>query len=320
MRGLRASAGRTEVLRGVSFEVEAGEVVGLVGESGSGKSFTALSLAGLLPSGCRVTSGSVELDGQELSGLDETAYGAVRGARIGMVYQDPMTSLNPMMRIGNQVAEALTAHGRPADEARARTREVLDEVGLPAAVVRAYPHQLSGGMRQRALIATALAAGPSVLVADEPTTALDVTVQAQLLDLVDRLRDEHGLTVIWITHDLGVLARLADRVLVMYAGRIVESASVSDVFAAPQHPYTDGLLRSIPPDRGDRLDELVQIGGQPPEPGDLPGGCSFHPRCPQRRDRCTTEEPGLIDRGRSQAACWVPRAEWTDPQPGGGDA
>ena len=308
---LHASAGTTEVLRGVSFAVEPGEVVGLVGESGSGKSFTALSLAGLLPSGCRVTGGSVVLDGQELSGLDETAYGAVRGTRIGMVYQDPMTSLNPMMRIGRQVAESLTAHGRPADEAKARTREVLDEVGLPAAVVRAYPHQLSGGMRQRALIATALAAGPKVLVADEPTTALDVTVQAQILDLVDRLRGEHGLTVIWITHDLGVLARLADRVLVMYAGRIVESASVADVFAEPQHPYTDGLLRSIPPDRGERMDELVQIGGQPPEPGALPTGCSFHPRCPQRRDHCTTEEPELIDRGTSLAACWVPRSEWT---------
>ncbi len=312
VRDLHAAAGTTEVLRGVSFDVSAGEVVGLVGESGSGKSFTALSLAGLLPSGCRVTSGSVTLDGGVLTGLDETGYAAVRGAGIGMVYQDPMTSLNPMMRIGKQVREALTAHGWSSDDARKRTLEALDEVGLPRpeAVAKAYPHQLSGGMRQRALIATALAARPKLLVADEPTTALDVTVQAQILDLVDRLRAEHGLTVVWITHDLGVLARLADRVLVMYAGRIVESAAVQDVFKAPQHPYTDGLLQSIPPDRGDRLVELTQIGGQPPDPQSLPPGCSFAPRCPQRVSQCS-EEPGLLDRGASRAACWVPREEWS---------
>lgn len=308
VRDLHAVAGSTEVLRGVSFSVSAGEVVGLVGESGSGKSFTALSLAGLLPAGCSVSSGSITLDGQELTGLSESSYTAVRGGRIGMVYQDPMTSLNPMMRIGKQIAEAVTAHD--AGDPRARTRKVLDEVGLPPTVARAFPHQLSGGMRQRALIATALAAGPRLLVADEPTTALDVTVQAQILDLVDRLRSSHGLTVLWITHDLGVLARLASRILVMYAGRIVEDAAVSDLYAAPQHPYAEGLLRSIPPGGGPRLLSLTQIGGQPPEPGGLPPGCSFARRCPQRIDRCSVEEPELLDRGTSRAACWVPRSEW----------
>lgn len=302
-----------EIVRGISFSVEAGETVGIVGESGSGKSFTALSVAGLLPNGARVTDGSVRVDGRDVVALPEAQRRALRGATVGMVYQDPMTSLNPMMRIGAQVREGLTAHGWSRADATARSIEVLHEVGLPSpdAMARLYPHQLSGGMRQRVLIATALAPRPKILIADEPTTALDVTIQQQILELINQLRDEYGLAVVWITHDLGVVARIARRVMVMYAGRIVEVATTEDLFARPTHPYSEGLIASIPPMGSAERLPLPQIGGMPVSLTDLPPGCPFAPRCAHRIDRCDTEEPDLLERGNSRAACWVPTEQWS---------
>jgi oligopeptide/dipeptide ABC transporter ATP-binding protein len=320
VRGLRTTVdGGLDIVRGVDFSVDAGRTLAIVGESGSGKSFTALSIAGLLPAGAAVTAGEVRLDGRDLLPLSERDRRDVRGARIGMVYQDPMTSLNPLMRIGGQIAEGLTAHGWGRAAARTRTVEVLGEVGLPSPerLVRLYPHQLSGGMRQRVLIAAAIAPRPQVLIADEPTTALDVTIQQQILQLVARLRDEYGLAVVWITHDLGVVARIADHVAVMYAGRIAEYAPTRTLFARPAHPYTDGLLRSLPTPADPHQARLPQIGGVPVSLSALPAGCPFAPRCPQRVERCVTEEPGLLARGGSMAACWVPPEEWTavpDPE------
>jgi oligopeptide/dipeptide ABC transporter ATP-binding protein len=306
-------AGDTEIVRGISFSVAAGETVGVVGESGSGKSFTALSIAGLLPDAARITAGSVMVDGRDMVSLSEPQRRTMRGAALGMVYQDPMTSLNPMMRIGPQVRESLTAHGWSGEEATSRTLEVLGEVGLPSPerMARLYPHQLSGGMRQRALIATALAPRPRVLIADEPTTALDVTIQQQILALVTQLRDDYRMAVVWITHDLGVVARIAQRVLVMYAGRIVEDATTTDLFRSPAHPYSAGLVASIPPMRGTDRGDLPQIGGIAVSPSDLPPGCPFRPRCPQAIDRCREEEPDLLPRSTSLAACWVPPEDWS---------
>ncbi len=320
VRSLRTTVdGDLDIVRGVDFSVDAGRTLAVVGESGSGKSFTALSIAGLLPAGAAVTAGEVRLDGVDLLPLGERERREVRGARIGMVYQDPMTSLNPLMRIGGQIAEGLTAHGWNRAAARTRTVEVLGEVGLPSPerLVRLYPHQLSGGMRQRVLIAAAVAPRPQVLIADEPTTALDVTIQQQILQLVARLRDEYGLAVVWITHDLGVVARIADHVAVMYAGRIAEYAPTRTLFAHPAHPYTDGLLRSLPTPADPHQARLPQIGGVPVSLSALPAGCPFAPRCPQRVEQCVTEEPGLLARGGSMAACWVPPDAWTaapDPE------
>jgi oligopeptide/dipeptide ABC transporter ATP-binding protein len=259
-----------------------------------------------------VTAGEVLLDGADVLHLDEAHRRTLRGNSIGMVYQDPMTALNPVMRVGSQVAEGLRAHGWNKRAAADRTLEVLGEVGLPSPrrLARLYPHQLSGGMRQRVLIACALAPRPKVLIADEPTTALDVTIQQQILEVVTRLRDSYGLAVIWITHDLGVVARIADRVAVMYAGRVVEQAQTGPLFARPAHPYTDGLLRSIPTPSHGHQAALPQIGGTPVSLAELPQGCPFAPRCPQRTDKCTTVEPPLLDRGASLAACWVPPTQW----------
>jgi oligopeptide/dipeptide ABC transporter ATP-binding protein len=310
---VRTGSGRLEILRGVDLTVRSGETLAVVGESGSGKSFTALSVAGLLPAGASVTAGRVLLDGEDLVPLRESRRRGVRGAKIGMVYQDPMSSLNPVMRIGKQVTEGLKAHGWSTVDARDRALQVLGEVGLPspAALMRLYPHQLSGGMRQRVLIACAIAPRPKLLIADEPTTALDVTIQQQILELVARLREEYGLAVVWITHDLGVVARVADRVAVVYAGRVVEQADTKTLFAAPQHPYTAGLLRSLPTPADPHQAPLPQIGGSPVSLSALPPGCPFAPRCPQRRDRCTVDEPALLVRGASHAACWVPPDQWT---------
>ncbi|MBI3686926.1 MAG: ABC transporter ATP-binding protein [Actinobacteria bacterium] len=307
------ATGARPVVRGVSFAVAAGETLAIVGESGSGKTLTALSVMGLLPDGARVTGGSVRLGDRDLLGLGARERRAVRGAELAMIYQDPTTALNPLMRVGAQVRETLRAHGRSAEAARGRTLEALDEVGLPnpERIARAFPHQLSGGMRQRVVIAIAVSTRPRLLIADEPTTALDVTVQQQILALVDRLRADHGMGVIWITHDLGVVARIAQRTLVMYAGRAVEVGRTADLYRAPQHPYTAGLLGSVPPARGTQRPPLAQIGGQPPDPGALPPGCPFRPRCPQARDRCAATEPPLLARPPQQAACWVPVPEWS---------
>lgn len=299
---------------GIDFAIDPGELVALVGESGCGKSLTGLALLGLLPPTGRLgADASIVFQGEQLAGLDDHAWQAMRGARLAMVFQDSTGSLNPVMRIGEQIGEALTAHGPvPRTEVRQRTITLLREVGIadPLQRIDAWPHQLSGGMQQRVMIAIALAAEPDLLIADEPTTALDVTVQAQILELLDNLRAARGMAVLLITHNLALVASRADRVLVMYAGRIVESAPTRAVFDAPRHPYSRGLLRSLP-----RLDSaagaLTPIPGSVPSPEHWPSGCRFHPRCPLRIARCADAAPTLETVAAAhEVACWVtgPRA------------
>jgi len=300
--------GAVKALSRVSFTLERGEVVAIVGESGSGKSVTALSLMRLLPEPPgRIVEGRILFGGEDLLRLDARAMEAIRGRRIAMVFQDPLASLNPVLTIGRQLTEILEAHlnlrGRAA---RAQAAALLSQVGIPEAGERLddYPHQFSGGMRQRVMIAMAIACGPALLIADEPTTVLDVTIQADIVDLVDSLRDELGMAVIWITHDLASIASLADRALIMYAGRIVEEAPIAALFHAPRHPYTIGLLRSVP-----RLDrpqggQLPSIEGLPPDLAALPRGCPFQPRCPYAIQGCLEGAPPLRPVGPGQrAAC-----------------
>jgi oligopeptide/dipeptide ABC transporter ATP-binding protein len=292
------SQGVVRAVDGVSFAIDRGEVLGLVGESGCGKSVTSLSIMRLVPPPGRVAGGRVLLDGQDLLARDAEAMRRVRGARIAMVFQEPMTSLNPVFSIGDQIAAAVRAHaGGTRRAAWARAVQMLDLVQLPAARerARAYPHQLSGGLRQRAMIALALACDPDLLIADEPTTALDVTIQAQILDLLRRLQAERGLAVLLITHDLGVVAELCHRVAVIYAGRLVELAPVDRIFAQPIHPYTRGLLRCLPhPSRFGQ--PLFSIEGTPPDTRGTRQGCAFAPRCPHVRDACRAHAPALEER------------------------
>ncbi len=290
-----ADGGWTLVVREASFHVDRGEMVGLVGESGSGKSLTALAVLRLVPPPGRILGGSVRLAGTELLDLPERAMRRVRGARVGLVFQEPMTALNPVFTVGFQIVEAVRVHrsvGRR--EAREEAAHLLERVAIPDARSRLddYPHQLSGGQRQRVMIAMALAARPELLIADEPTTALDVTIQAQILELLDSLRSELGLTILLITHDLAVVAETCDRVAVMYAGEVVETAASRDLFRRPDHPYTRGLLAALPR-LGHRAADrrLATIPGQVPEPGDLPSGCPFHPRCPQALGECSELRP-----------------------------
>jgi peptide/nickel transport system ATP-binding protein len=318
------SRGPARVVRGLDLSVEPGETLAVVGESGSGKSVSMLAVLGLLPGSATVT-GSARLGDREVLGASEADLRALRGPGMGMVFQDPMTSLNPVLSIRRQLVEGLRAHpprdrseapaGRDKDALLARARELLAEVGLPDPdrALRSYPHQLSGGQRQRVMIAIALAHDPAVLVADEATTALDVTVQAQILRLVERLQTEHGTAVVWITHDLGVVAGIADRVAVMYSGRIVETGRTDAVFAAPTHPYTRGLLASLPdiddPAVGADRADLVAMPGLPPDPVDPPAGCAFAPRCPIAALDCVRAPQELRDVGpEHQAAtrCPVP--------------
>jgi oligopeptide/dipeptide ABC transporter ATP-binding protein len=294
----------------VSFELGEHEVVGLVGESGSGKTVSALAMLGLLPRAARV-SGSVRFRGEELLGRSEAELQRLRGDAIAIVFQDALASLNPVLRVGAQIAEGIAVHHPDVtgSERRDRVVELLDVVGLPDPQRRAeqYPHQYSGGMRQRAMLAMALANDPALLIADEPTTALDVTLQAQVLDVLDRIRSRTGTTIVLITHDLGVVAGLADRVLVLYAGRLVEVAPVDALFAAPRHPYTLGLLASLPRlDRPSRGSPLFRIEGQPPSLVQRPPGCAFHPRCPFALlpSPCATDVPGDVDAGPARrSAC-----------------
>jgi oligopeptide/dipeptide ABC transporter ATP-binding protein len=308
-----AGTGREEleIVHGVDLRIRAGETVAVVGETGSGKSLTMLALMRLLSPPLRIGRGRVTFDGRELTSLPERQMRDLRGRQIAMIYQDPMTSLNPLMRIGDQVAEGLTAHGIGKGEARRRALDLLARVEMPdpERTARSYPHEFSGGMRQRAVIALALAMRPKLLIADEPTTALDVTTQQQILALVYELRRELGMATIWVTHDLGVVARLVDRVLVMYAGFIVEDAPVDQLFHAPQHPYTRSLLAALPNPADDARPRLVQIPGRPPLPTELPEGCPFRPRCDQAREPCI-ERPPLLPRLAGTAACWFPPAEW----------
>ena len=302
--------GVVNAVNGISYTLDEGETLGIVGESGCGKSVGVMSLIKLIPSPPgKIVGGEVWFNGQNLLEMNDNEIRSVRGNKIGMIFQDPMTSLNPVLTIGRQISEALELHlGMDKHQSRARTIELLELVGIPSAAERVdnYPHQFSGGMRQRVMIAMGLSCNPQLLIADEPTTALDVTIQAQIVDLVKKLRDELGMAIIWITHDLGVVAGLADRVIVMYAGMIVEEAPVKDLYADPRHPYTMGLLGSLP-----RLDEethekLESIEGLPPDLIALPHGCPFYDRCKYRIEKCRTENPTLRSVGVGhRIACWI---------------
>jgi oligopeptide/dipeptide ABC transporter ATP-binding protein len=312
--GTRQHRRTSEIVRGVDLDVFAGQKLGIVGESGSGKTLTVLSVLRLLPDPpVRLLGGKITFAGQDLSALDEKSLQKIRGAEIAMVYQDPMTSLNPLLRVRTQIVETLSAHGVNRATAQARCREVLTQVGLPdpARVSRAFPHELSGGMVQRVMIATALAVSPRLLIADEPTTALDVTIQQQILDLVEDIQARTGMAVMWVTHDLGVVARIVDQVVVMYAGRVVERAPTRRLFARPSHPYTLALLGSLPHAGTGHRQRLTQIGGSPPDPARLEPGCPYRARCPFQIQRCAEEEPPLLERGLgSFAACWRAPDEW----------
>ena len=291
----------------VSFEIAPGEVLGVVGESGAGKSLTGASIIGLLEPPGRVAGGEIVFDGRRIDNLSHEQMRAIRGREIGAIFQDPLTSLNPLYTVGRQLVETIQTH-RPvsAQEARARAIRLLQDTGIPAAEARIdhYPHQFSGGMRQRVVIALALAAEPRLIVADEPTTALDVSIQAQIIALLKRLCREHGAAVMLVTHDMGVIAETCDRVAVMYAGRIVEIGPVHDVIHAPAHPYTAGLMGSIPAMDQDR-ERLQQIEGAMPRLNAIPPGCAFNPRCPKAVERCRRERPDLTVAGATRAACWL---------------
>jgi peptide/nickel transport system ATP-binding protein len=291
----------------VSFHIEPGEVLGVVGESGAGKSLTGMAIIGLLEPPGRIGTGEILLEGGRIDNLPPAAMRKLRGRSIGAIFQDPLTSLNPLYPIGRQITETILAH-LPVSPRAARDRAIalLNEVGIPAAEQRLdhYPHQFSGGMRQRVVIALALCAEPRLIIADEPTTALDVSTQAQIIALLKRLSQKHGAAVMLITHDMGVIAETAQRVAVMYAGRIAEIGPVRSIIHAPSHPYTVGLMRSIPR-VGATGARLQQIDGAMPRLDAIPSGCAFHPRCPQRFERCDRERPGLAATGERLAACWL---------------
>jgi peptide/nickel transport system ATP-binding protein len=292
----------------VSLAIAPGEVLGLVGESGAGKTLTGLAIIGLIEPPGRIGAGEVRLEGRRIDNLPHEELRRVRGRRIGVVFQDPLTSLNPLYSIGEQLEETILTHlPLSKSEARARALSLLREVGIPAPEARLhqYPHQFSGGMRQRVVIALALAAEPSLVIADEPTTALDVSIQAQIIALLKRLARERGTAVLLITHDMGVIAETAQRVAVMYAGRLAEIGPVREVIHAPRHPYTAGLMGSIPKIRAQRDRHLAQIEGAMPRLNAIPPGCAFNPRCPRRFERCLVERPQLVPAGASAAACWL---------------
>lgn len=304
---LRVQFGALPVVDGVSFTLRAGEVLGIVGESGSGKSVSALAVMRLLPPEATITADRMILMGENLLTASERRYESLRGAAMGMIFQEPMTALNPVLTIGSQIVETVRRHtGASARQARAQALDALKRVGIPAAAQRIdeYPHQMSGGMRQRVMIAMALACRPRVLIADEPTTALDVTIQAQILDLLQDLQEEYRMGTVMITHDLGVVSSFADRVMIMYAGQVVERAAAAELFDAPAHPYTEGLLASIPSTETD-VDRLYTIPGMVPPPFAFPPGCRFAPRCAYARPVCTAARPplALVHQGDHAAAC-----------------
>ena len=299
--------GTLVALDDVSFEIAPGEILGVVGESGAGKSLTGASIIGLLDPPGRIAGGEIHFDGRRIDNLPYEEMRKVRGRHIGAIFQDPLTSLNPLYTIGRQLTETIQAH-LPIGDADARTRAIrlLEETGIQAAAQRIdqYPHQFSGGMRQRVVIALALAAEPRLIVADEPTTALDVSIQAQIIQLLKRLCREHGAAVMLVTHDMGVIAETCDRVAVMYAGRIAEIGPVHHVINEPAHPYTKGLMACIPDMEQDR-EQLNQIDGAMPRLNAIPRGCAFNPRCPQVFERCRVERPELMAAGATRAACWL---------------
>jgi peptide/nickel transport system ATP-binding protein len=299
--------GTLRAIDNISFDIAPGEILGVVGESGAGKSLTGASIIGLLEPPGRITSGEVLLEGQRIDKLNNDEMRHIRGRKIGAIFQDPLTSLNPLYSVGKQLTETIQAH-LPVSHAEARKRaiELLKDTGIPAAEQRIdhYPHQFSGGMRQRVVIALALAAEPKLIVADEPTTALDVSIQAQIISLLKNICKNRGAAVMLITHDMGVIAETCDRVAVMYAGRIVEVGPVHEVINRPAHPYTAGLMASIPDITQDR-EYLNQIDGAMPRLNAIPEGCAFNPRCPKVFDRCKTERPVLAHAGATRAACWL---------------
>ncbi len=299
--------GTLRALDGVSFDIAPGEILGVVGESGAGKSMTGAAIIGLIERPGHISGGEIHLRGERIDNLPPDRMRLIRGRRIGMIFQDPLTSLNPLYTIADQLVETVRTH-LPVGEAEARERAVglLNEVGIPAAERRIddYPHQFSGGMRQRVVIALALAADPELVIADEPTTALDVSVQAQIIALLKRLCRERGTSVMLITHDMGVIAEMADRIAVMYSGRIAEIGPVRDVVKRARHPYTEGLMGSIPSLAGE-ADRLIQIPGSMPRLSAIPAGCAFNPRCPKAFERCRRERPDLIGVGDSEVACWL---------------
>jgi peptide/nickel transport system ATP-binding protein len=299
--------GTLTALDGVSFSIAPGEVLGVVGESGAGKSITGMAVIRLLEPPGRISGGEIRLEGRRIDDLPEDEMRKLRGRRIGVIFQDPLTSLNPLYTIGRQLEETILTHlPMSRADARARAIALLKEVGIPAPETRYehYPHQFSGGMRQRVVIALALAAEPQLLIADEPTTALDVSIQAQIIALIKRVARDRGAAVMLITHDMGVIAETAQRVAVMYAGRIIEIGAAQDVIHAPKHPYTVGLMGSIPRISAEKH-RLVQIEGSMPRLNAIPPGCPFNPRCPHRFDRCVLDRPDLIPAGASHAACWL---------------
>ena len=310
----KARSGYLYAVNGVSFSLEKGEMLGVVGESGCGKSVTMMSLIKLLPPSAQITNGTVILDGKDISHATTREMNYIRGVKVGMIFQDPMTSLNPFVKIGIQLSEGLMYHKKmPKQEAMRRSAEYLDLVGISNSTERLneYPHQLSGGMRQRVMIAMALLSEPSLVIADEPTTALDVTIQAQIVELVKDLRVKLNTSIIWITHDLSLLAGMVDRIIVMYAGLIVEEASLDEIYKDPRHPYTTGLLHSIPKVDASHGKRLPSIGGAPPNLYVKPTSCPFAPRCAFKVERCEQENPQLRDipdigpNSLHRVACWV---------------
>ena len=296
------------LINDVTFEVYEGEAVGVVGESGSGKTLSALSILGLLPRGVALTEGSIEYNGTDLASMSAQEMRKIRGSEIAMVYQDPMTALNPVMKIGDQLLEVIESHEKVDGSSVERVREALREVGIPDVdrAMKSYPHEFSGGMRQRVMIAMALILSPKLLIADEPTTALDVTIQQQILALVSEERRKRHMSMLWITHDLGVVANLVDRLIVMYAGRIVESGTVKEIFTNPQHPYTYGLLSSLPITTDKSRKRLTSIAGVPQKPWLVGQSCSFAPRCFSATPECTTQIPQLIGTLSKSVACFHP--------------
>jgi oligopeptide/dipeptide ABC transporter ATP-binding protein len=304
---VETSHDRRTLVKEVSFEIQPGEALGVVGESGSGKTLSALSILGLLPRGVQASSGSIHFGGHDLLKIDSEKLRNIRGREIAMIYQDPMTALNPVMRLGDQLEEVFEAHSINDIDRKELVRQALKDVGIadPDRAMRSYPHEFSGGMRQRVVIAMALLLSPQLVIADEPTTALDVTIQQQILTLVSEQRRQRNMSMLWITHDLGVVANLVDRVVVMYAGRIVEVGSVEDIFKNPQHPYTQGLLASLPKASDKNRTRLTSIAGIPPKPWSITNQCAFADRCPHVMDICKNTEPELHANSYTTAACFL---------------
>lgn len=309
----RTDLGELISVDNVSFEIRAGETVAIVGESGCGKSVTSLSIIGLLGENASITQGQISFEGMKLTECSEDELRKLRGSKISMIFQEPMTSLNPVMRIGEQIEESIRLHlNLSRKEAKAAVIDILQKVGIPRpeAIAKEYPHALSGGMRQRVLIAMALVCKPKLLIADEPTTALDVTIQAQILELMKELKSESGASILLVTHDLGVVAEMADHVIVMYAGQVVEAGEVYSLFRAPQHPYTQALMKSIPRIDRRKQNRLPAIQGAVPSLQQMPIGCRFHPRCPHVMDTCLKVQPSLVNiEEQHQVRCWLVNEE-----------